>query len=157
MKRIIFFTTVMMSMFSFSLMAQDITASRKNQFNLNDDKVAIKGYDPVAYFKMNDAVKGTKELAVYFQGVTYYFSTVENKEEFKKNPAKYEPEYGGWCAYAMGAKGEKVNIDPETFKILNGKLFLFYNRNFNNTLKSWNKDESNLKIKADMNWKNIFH
>ena len=63
----------------------------------------------------------------------------------------------GWCAYAMGAKGEKVSIDPETFKIINGKLYLFYNSYFNNTLKSWNKNEPTLKAKADVNWKRIYH
>jgi hypothetical protein len=55
----------------------------------------------------------------------------------------------------MGAKGEKVSVDPETFKLLNGKLYLFYNSYFNNTLKSWNKDEENLKKKADQNWNKI--
>jgi len=64
-----------------------------------------------------------------------------------KNPAGYEPQYGGWCAYAMGANGEKVEIDPGTFKIVDGKLNLYYNAFFNNTLKSWNKDEVNLKKK----------
>ena len=82
---------------------------------------------------------------------------IKNKEEFKKNPAAYEPQYGGWCAYAMGKDGDKVSIDPETFKIVNGKLYLFYNRAFNNTLKSWNKDEPTLKTKADANWQKIFH
>jgi hypothetical protein len=57
----------------------------------------------------------------------------------------------------MGAKGEKVEVDPETFKIVNGKLFLFYNAYFNNTLKSWNKDEANLNRKADANWKKIIN
>jgi YHS domain-containing protein len=142
-------------MISFSSFAQD-EALRKKQFNL-DDNVAVSGYDPVAYFKSNKAIKGNKNLAVYNQGIVYYFSSVENKEEFKKNPSKYEPQFGGWCAYAMGAKGEKVSVDPETFKILDGKLYLFYNSFFNNTLKSWNKDESNLKPKADANWKKIFH
>lgn len=69
------------------------------------------------------------------------------------SPEKYEPEYGGWCAYAMGESGEKVKIDPETFKIVNGKLYLFYNFFFNNTLKDWNIDEKHLKLKADKNWK----
>ena len=128
---------------------------RKKHFNL-DNGVAIQGYDPVAYFTKNKAVKGKKEWAVYHQGVTYYFSSVENKELFKSNAAKYEPEYGGWCAYAMGAKGEKVEIDPETFKIVNGKLFLFYNKFFNNTLKDWSKDETNLHTKADASWVKIF-
>ena len=86
----------------------------------------------------------------------YRFSSVANKEEFKKNPSKYEPQYGGWCAFAMGDYGEKVEIDPETFKIVNGKLYLFYNKGFNNTLKSWNKNEAVLKSNADINWAKLF-
>ena len=136
--------------------AQDATALNKKHFNL-DNGIAIKGYDPVAYFTTGKAVKGSKDMAVYIQGATYYFSSAANKELFKTSYAKYLPEYGGWCAYAMGAKGEKVSVDPETFKIINGKLYLFYNSFFNNTLKSWNKDETNLKGKADVNWKKIFH
>jgi YHS domain-containing protein len=139
---------------SATLFAQEPT--RKKHFNL-EKGVAIQGYDPVAYFTKNKAVKGKKDLAVYYQGATYYFSSAENKESFKNNPSKYEPEYGGWCAYAMGAKGEKVEIDPETFKIINSKLYLFYNKFFNNTLKDWNKDENNLHTKADANWTKIFH
>jgi YHS domain-containing protein len=136
--------------------AQDAAALRKKHFNL-DDGIAIQGYDAVAYFSLNKAVKGTKENTVFYQGITYYFSSAANKEEFKKNPARYEPEYGGWCAYAMGAKGEKVSIDPKTFKIVGGKLYLFYNKFFNNTLTDWNKDETNLKRKADANWNKTFH
>jgi YHS domain-containing protein len=151
-----FTLTVLLGTLSLTVLfaQQDI---RKKHFNLNSSGVAIKGYDPVAYFKQNEAVKGDKELAVFYQGILYYFSSVENKEEFKKNAAKYEPQYGGWCAYAMGNNGDKVNIDPETFKIINDKLYLFYNRNFNNTLKSWNKDEANLKTSADKNWLTLFH
>jgi len=129
---------------------------RAAEFNL-EKKVAIQGYDPVAYFKQSKAVKGKKELAVNYEGVQYYFSSQANKEAFLKSPASYEPQYGGWCAYAMGSSGEKVEIDPETFKILDGKLYLFYNAYFNNTLKSWNKDEAALKKKADANWKKIIN
>lgn len=128
--------------------------SRLKNFNL-DGKLAIEGYDPVAYFKQHLAVKGHKEWAVLHQEVLYYFSSAANKEEFKKNPSLYEPQYGGWCAYAMGSKGEKVSVDPKTFKVTNGKLYLFYNRFFNNTLTEWNKDEKGLQTKADANWKTI--
>lgn len=128
--------------------------ARTTHFNL-EKKVAIQGYDPVAYFTQKKAIKGKSAIAYSYDGVTYYFSTQANKDTFIKNPAGYEPQYGGWCAYAMGSNGEKVEIDPETFKILNGKLYLFYNAYFNNTLKSWNKDEANLKKKADANWKKI--
>ncbi len=127
---------------------------RKKQFNTNDG-LALQGYDAVAYFTQNKAIKGNKNFAVIYEGLLYHFTSVENKETFKKNPAKYEPEYGGWCAYAMGAKGEKVEIDPKTFKVLNGKLYLFYNKYFNNTLTDWNKDENNLKKKADASWQKL--
>lgn len=156
MKSAIFLSVLLTTVFSVSAIAQDATL-RKKHFNLGSNDVAISGHDPVAYFTQNKAVKGKKDFAVSHQGILYYFFSVENKEEFKKNPSKYEPEYGGWCAFAMGDYGEKVGVDPETFKIVNGKLYLFYNKFFNNTLKSWNKDEANLKTKGDANWKKIFH
>ena len=146
---------LLMSMVGLNTFSQD--ASRKKEFNL-DDGIAIHGYDPVAYFTQGKAIKGKKEFgAVVYAGVTYNFSSAENKEAFKKSPAAYEPQYGGWCAYAMGNDGSKVSIDPETFKIVGGKLYLFYNRFFTNTLKSWNKDEVTLKKNADANWQKIFH
>jgi YHS domain-containing protein len=127
---------------------------RLSQFNLNN-KVAIQGYDPVAYFKDGKALEGKKETTATHEGVIYFFSSVTNKEIFIKNPTAYEPQYGGWCAYAMGDAGEKVFIDPESFKIVDGKLYLFYNAYFSNDLKSWNLDQANLKAKADINWKKI--
>ena len=148
--------SIFIALISMTCFSQDVIQLRKAQFNL-DNGIAINGYDPVAYFKKGAAVKGKNELAVFDQGVTYYFSSVENKEEFKKNPSNYEPQYGGWCAYAMGKDGSKVEVDPGTFKIIDGKLYLYYNKFFNNTLKSWNKDEVNLKSKANINWKKFYH
>jgi hypothetical protein len=87
-----------------------------------------------------------------YDGVNYRFASEQNRQLFKASPSKYEPQYGGWCAYAMGANGEKVEVDPETFKIIDGKLYLFYNKLFNNTLTTWNKNEATLKQKADKNW-----
>jgi YHS domain-containing protein len=124
---------------------------RTKDFNI-ENGVAIQGYDPVAYFTQNKAVKGNKQFAVAAEGITYYLSSAANKELFLKDYKKYEPQYGGWCAYAMGATNDKVEIDPETFKIINGKLYLFYHSWVNNTLNKWNKDENNLKAKADKNW-----
>ena len=127
-------------------------AKRTQNFNL-EKNIAIQGFDPVAYFVQKKAIKGKSTLATTYEGVMYNFSSQANKDLFLKNPASYEQQYGGWCAYAMGSSAEKVEIDPGTFKILDGKLYLFYNAYFNNTLKSWNKDETNLKKKADVNWK----
>jgi YHS domain-containing protein len=134
----------------------DKTELRKAQFNADKKQVAIKGYDAVTYFTTGKPKEGKPEFAVTYQGLSYYFISNENKELFKKNPTQYEPQYGGWCAYAMGNDGSKVEVDPETFKILNGKLFLFYNKYFTNTLKSWNKDEARLMKNADANWTKFY-
>lgn len=128
--------------------------TRKAQFNL-ENGVAIQGYDPVSYFN-GKPLQGKKEYGFIFKGVTYRFATVENKRTFEKNPEKYEPQYGGWCAYAMGNDGSKVEINPKTYKITDNKLYLFYDFYFTNTLKDWNLNEKNLKTKADKNWINLY-
>ncbi len=135
--------------------AQDKTPVRLAQYNLSVNKLGIAGYDPVTYFS-GKPKQGQKEYAVSHQGITYYFINAQNKETFQKTPAQYEPQYGGWCAYAMGSNGTKVDVDPETYKILDGKLYLFYNSFFNNTLKSWNKDEPALRKGADASWSKFY-
>jgi len=144
---------LLIGFFSLSAFAQGEN-KRIAHFNL-ENKVAIQGYDPVSYFK-GKPLKGKKEIPTNFEGIIYNFSSVANRDAFIKKPMSYEPKFGGWCAYAMGNSGEKVEIDPETFKIVDGKLYLFYNAYFNNTLKSWNKDEANLKAKAETNWKKLY-
>lgn len=140
--------------FSVQGVAQTTSAGRTKHFNL-ENGLAIEGYDPVAYFTAGRAVKGSSSYAYTHLGVNYYFASDANRKAFASNPAQYEPQYGGWCAFAMGDYGKKVEVDPETFKIVNGKLYLFYNAYFNNTLVSWNKDENNLRNKADYNWSNF--
>lgn len=134
-----------------SLVLGQTPAARITQFNLKKS-IAIEGYDPVSYFD-NNPLEGKNEFKFTHKGVTYLFTNEANLAKFKTNPDKYEPAYGGWCAYAMGETGEKVKIDPETFKIVDGKLNLFYNFWGNNTLMDWNKNEAILKAKADQNWK----
>lgn len=151
-KSILILFVVLSSTISFAQSA----AKRVKEYNL-EKGVAIQGYDPVAYFTQKKAIKGKATIASTYEGVTYNFSSQANKDVFLKNPASYEPQYGGWCSYAIGATGEKVEVDPETFKIVDGKLNLYYNAYFNNTLKTWNKDEVNLKKKADANWKKFIN
>jgi YHS domain-containing protein len=124
------------------------------QINKNSDGLAVEGYDLVSYF-MGKPVEGNKKFSVTFKSANYYFSSEANKKLFISNPSKYLPQYGGYCAYAMGLDGSLVEIDPETFKIIDGKLYLFYNAYFNNTKTKWDKDEKNLKAKADRNWKEV--
>lgn len=151
MKKLVAIVFVLASITMFS----QNNAKRITQFNL-DNKVAIQGYDLVAYFKQNKAIKGKDDFKASYMGVTYKFSSATNKDVFIKNPTVFEPQFGGWCAFAMGDSGDKVKINPETFKIIDEKLYLFYNAFFNNTLKRWNEDEINLKAKAENNWKRIY-
>lgn len=144
---------ILLLLLIFNFMSLLVTA-QTSKFNL-DNGLALEGYDPVAYFTVGKAIEGSKQIRHTMDGVTYYFSSTSNKEAFIKNPERYAPQYGGWCAYAMGDSGEKVEVDPETFKITDGKLYLFYNKFFNNTLPKWNSDEAMLKTKADKNWKAI--
>lgn len=116
--------------------------------------IAIQGYDPLSYFS-NKPQKGSDQFTAQFKEATYYFVSEANKQKFIKNPEMYEPQYGGWCAYAMGVDGTKVKIDPETFKIVDGKLYLFYNFLRTNTLPLWNENELNLKTKADQFWMEV--
>lgn len=129
-------------------------AVRQKQFNLKKN-LAIEGYDPVSYFEGKPA-EGKSDIKTTHKGVVYQFATLANLNKFKAAPDKYEPAYGGWCAFAMGESGEKVKVDPETFKIVEGKLYLFYNFWGNNTLTDWNKEESKLKTAGDKNWKKFF-
>jgi YHS domain-containing protein len=128
-------------------------AIRKGHYNLSKN-VALSGYDPVSYFDRKPK-EGDPEIKVTHKGVTYQFATQANLNKFKASPDTYEPAYGGWCAYAMGETGEKVKVDPETYKILNGRLYLFYNFWGNNTLTDWNENESKLKATGDRNWSKI--
>lgn len=130
-------------------------ALRQKHYNL-DDGLAIEGYDPVSYFDGKPA-EGKNNLTYSYKGVIYRFSNQGNLAKFKSAPEKYEPVYGGWCAYAMGENGEKVKVDPETYKIVDGKLYLFYNFWANNTLEKWNKNETKLKEAGDRNWSKIVH
>lgn len=126
------------------------------EYNLpKGHRVAVDGYDVVAYFATSTAIKGKPALTSSYQGVKYQFSSEANRNAFVQNPEKYLPTYGGWCASAMGAKGTKVEIDPTNFKVSNGRLFLFYKDFFSDALKDWNKHEKEWEPAADINWKKL--
>src|SRR5438477_5221828 len=122
------FLTLMAISMCLTVFAQSENAQRKRNFNLTNNGVAVREFDPVSYFKGKTA-KGDEKFEVTFKGVDYYFVNAENMEEFKKTPQKYEPAYGGWCAYHMGVDGQRMKVDPSTYKIIGGRLFLFSNFN----------------------------
>ena len=137
----------------FFLFISSFVFSQQN-YNLKKGYVA-EGYDVVEYFSNNPA-KGSKKYTVAFDGVKFKFVSAKNVETFKSNPEKYTPQYGGYCAYAIGKSGEKVSINPKTFEIRDGKLYLFYNTWGTNTLKLWTKEGAKeLQEKADKNWENL--
>jgi len=151
MKKSFLLSAVLLSITSI-LFAQGEEVRKKN-FNIKKN-IALEGYDPVSYFD-RQPLEGKEELSTLYKGITYRFATSANLNKFNTNPEKYEPAYGGWCAYAMGATGEKVKIDPGTYKILDGKLYVFYNFWGNNTLTDWSKNEKELMIKGDQNWRKV--
>jgi YHS domain-containing protein len=119
---------------------------------------ALSGYDPVSYFE-GTPQKGNADLTLEQAGVVYRFASEKNRAVFQANPQRYEPAYGGWCAYAM-LDGDKVGIDPETYKLIDGRLYLFYNGFWGDTLKRWNKKlakipEQALVGQADGEWRKI--
>lgn len=130
--------------------------ARQKEYSLNQGHLAIQGYDPVSYHLPTGPVKGEKRITAEYRGVVYRFANQANKAAFLKNPAKYEPEYGGWCAWAM-LDGDRTEPHPDSYKIVNGKLYLFYDGFFGDTLKAWNEKtaqtpEPSLIKEADRQW-----
>lgn len=115
------------------------------------DKVAIQGYDPVAYFESNKAIEGNKEIKTEYNGAIYYFSSKSNEVLFLKNPSQYEPQFGGFCAYGI-SEGHESPIKPEAFTIVDKKLYLNYNLKVK---EIWSKDRAIRIKKATINWQKI--
>ena len=143
---------------SFETLAAKVAEHSKNtsveQYNLPEDRLAIKGYDPVAYFDGGKPEMGKVEMISKYGGVTYRFASAQRRRQFAANPDKYVPAYGGWCATAM-AEGRKVEVDPTNFKVTGGRLFLFYKGWLGNAVNDWNKDEKKLTVSADQQWRGI--
>lgn len=127
-----------------------MTMSISAQNNLKDG-VAIQGYDPVAYFVEGKAVLGLNEIKTKYVNATYYFATEANKEEFVKNPNKFVPQYGGYCAFGL-SKGYKAPIDPKAFTIVEDKLYLNYSLDVK---AEWMKQREERIVKANENWEKI--
>ena len=111
--------------------------------------VALKGHDPVAFFTESAAVKGKKSITADYQGATYRFSTEEHRRLFEVDPERYAPAFGGYCAYAVGAKNSLVGVDIDTWQIVDGRLILNYNEDVK---RMFNADLARLLAEADNNW-----
>jgi len=122
-----------------------------SQQNLAGNLIA-HGYDVVGYVN-GEALVGDPALSSEHAGGRYYFANEANKARFDENPARFAPAYGGWCAFAM-SEGKRFDIDPRNFKIVDGRLLLFYDGVGGRTIDFWNQDETSRLQKADANWRN---
>lgn len=128
-------------------------------YNLNKEGFALDGFDPITYFKLSKPIKGNSKFQVAEKDATYRFISEENKNIFLKEPNKYKPQFGGWCAYAVADSKSKVEVDPQSFIIQDGKLLVFYNGFFGDTKSKWqktnNKSPARFLEEASKNWPEI--
>jgi YHS domain-containing protein len=134
------------SLLFFLILSFGALAQKSEVFNTTDG--AIHGYDPVAYFKESKAVMGDRKYSVTWNSAVWYFSNQKNLELFKADPQLYAPQYGGYCAYGL-AEGHKAPTDPQAWTIADGKLYLNYSKDVQ---QSWKKDETGYIIKANKLW-----
>lgn len=132
--------------------AQSESRAYLNARNIPASGVALDGYSPVSYFTVGHAEPGDPRFSVEHEGVTYRLTSPEQVELFRKNPARYVPEFGGWCAFGMAVQ-DKFPVDPTVFKIIDDKLYLFLRNEQVNALQLWNRgDETELLRKAGAHW-----
>ncbi len=113
--------------------------------------LAIKGYDPVAYFERSEAVEGDQSFSHEWNGAVWRFASAANKELFVADPEEYAPQYGGYCAYAV-SKGSTASIDPEVWTVHEGKLYLNYSKSVG---KKWLQDVPGRIAAGDKHWPKI--
>jgi YHS domain-containing protein len=113
--------------------------------------VAIMGYDPVAYFTDNRAVKGSEKYSYDWLGTPWHFASREHQEMFTADPIKYAPQYGGYCAAEVVGGSVTVDIDPNAFKIIDGKLYLIYDKPHADDFASHAENVA----AADANWPKV--
>ncbi len=132
----------------FALLPLGIGLAVVDPVNKNIFGTALKGYDTVAYFNEGRAVKGKDEFRHDWQGAKWFFASAANRAEFVKSPEKFAPQYGGYCAWAVG-HAYTANIDPEAWKIVAGKLYLNYDKRVQ---QRWEQDVPGWIAKANENW-----
>jgi YHS domain-containing protein len=128
-----------------------LAASRADPVNKSSGGVAIKGYDPVAYFNDGKPVKGSAQFTHQWNGATWQFASAEHRDQFAKSPEKYAPQFGGYCAYGV-SQNHTAPIDPDAWTVLDGKLYLNYSQGVKNT---WSKAIPKYLEQAQKNWPNL--
>ena len=133
------------------LLATSAIAASDEIYTSLFSSIAAGGYDVVGYFDKNKPVKGKDKFSIKHKGATWLFSSQENLELFTANPAMYEPQYGGYCAYAV-AIGETAKGDPLQWDITDNKLYLNINKKIK---KKWLSNKDNYISSGDSNWPTV--
>lgn len=120
----------------------------EQSINATADNVAINGYDTVAYFVDGKATKGASDHEAVWQDVRWYFASDEHRKLFEADPSRYAPQFGGWCAAGVAA-GHLYSVDAETWTIVDGKLYLYYNREI---ADKWRQDRGENIARAEKAW-----
>ena len=133
-----------------ALMVSTKFAAAKNlpELNLSSSGLALRGYDPVAYFTQGQPVMGDASLALSYKGGTYHFASAEHQQMFVENPERFLPQYGGYCAYGT-AVGAKVDGDPNLWTIVDDKLYLNITRSID---RVWHRNKPRYISDANKNW-----
>jgi len=152
MKNVIIFSV---SLFVLFFMAGNLAAQDNyGPINTDDSHIALAGYSPVSYIDLNLAQRGSRHLKSEYGGMSYYFTSAEQKAKFDANPEKYLPQFGGWCALGVGL-GKHFRIDPNKFVVMDGKLYVFLYNIEVDAKGKWVKDPSGWLKKAQKNWKRM--
>jgi hypothetical protein len=111
-------------------------------------RLAIKGYDPVAYFTPGQPTPGSADITYDWDGARWPFANTANRDQFQRNPDAYAPQYGGYCALGM-TTGNRGEVNPEVWAIVDGKLYLNYERSGHD---EWRENQAANIAQADQNW-----
>ena len=129
------------------------TLKAEKPINTTFTGVAIKGYDPVAYFSAGKPIKGSRDFIYDWNGAEWRFESAANRDLFKSDPVKYAPQYGGYCAWAV-SRGYTAGIDPDAWKIVNNRLYLNYSLKVQ---EQWSADIPGNIAKAEENWPKLLN
>jgi len=118
------------------------------KINTTSEGLAVRGYDAVAYFAVQNAIKGNPQFEYAWNGAKWLFSSAENLEKFKADPAAYAPQFGGYCAYAV-SHGHTADGDPLAWKVVDGRLYLNYSPEVK---QMWEKEQGKFIKDGETNW-----
>jgi YHS domain-containing protein len=151
--------TVFLFIFISFVVSHSVGAAAAVNANVDRSGVALSGYDPVSYFEGQEPQKGDSKFQTKYNEATYWFASDAHLKTFLQEPKKYEPQFGGWCAFAVADSKSKVEIDPKSFLIQDGRLLLFYNGLWGNTRQKWQhtkgKGPQAFLKQADANWPEV--